>query len=317
MRYFEGRLDEGIRVRNNNILQSGFDDIIDYLRDKEEFMKDLGEAAEKGPEEGETKLLVSSFAFEKKDSGFALSVFIFVDEPDKIDSLGLYYIDFIPRMIELYIDITKLYPNEAEADEEYLENVRLTLEHESTHFMQDTAKSKRKYNEFNRHTYINYVPGEEDEGAKNSINYVLYALFNDIESEAYLSSALYKSGIRDFEMISESFAIGLSVIDDYAKLKGLSINLDGDSYTMKEIRNMIDSEFDEENLYGGKKRSPETIDEVIDFLCTKLAEHYNKEYDGSDKEKAYWVRLYVRESRRRFTTFMKKFNKLAKKYSKN
>lgn len=304
---------EGLRIRDNNVLQAGFDDIINYLRDKKELSADIEKSRSLSKEEDYTYPF-SSFIFTKSEDGFALKVLLYEPITDEMDLHGTYAMGGFPRTLNVFVDFDKLYKNNGdEPNERYLQTLRMAMEHESTHYIQDMPKSKRRYLEDSKRNYINMITTENDNVAEFMVLHFLYVMFNDNEFEAFQTAAAYDSGSEVLVPINDSYAVAVTIVDQWAKEHNVHLNWKNETLP-SDAWDVVD-DYDETKLFGGNKRTPEEIEKVMDFMCDKLAYHYNKTYEGTDKEKEYWARFFVREAYKRYMKFINKFMKNKKKYN--
>lgn len=306
-------INEGLRIKNNNILLSGFEDIKDYLLDYDTLKEEYDEAASRYSKEDNENPVIASFSFRRHTDGFSLDVMLVYNNIKNLGLYGLYIDEFRPRTLLVYVNLDELYPNGKDVDNHCLDSIMNALEHESTHFLQHTD-TKGKMDK--GHEYIMTKANEDEISfAEGSMNHFLYQLFNDIEFEAFLASASYKRVIEDIDALKTSHGITMVTLREYERQNGLSFNWgrlenteDIDS-NIEEIKGNSETETD---IFGEGGMSEENIRHLFDDAMSELAKHYNKTYEESSATK--WANLLIREGSKRYKSFMKKIVKNIYKY---
>lgn len=291
-----------------------------------------------------------AYAQEFEISGQRRNLFVTISHIDADSCPGAYFCNTYsrnphPNTIEVQVNFELLYKNFNEAkkakelilDEDMYEKLISTVEHEMTHYIQYRL---RKLLEPNRNPFHNYsdevIDIEDEDTLEYQIAYLVYFLFNDIEWEAQLTTAAHKNNAETTEILTSYFINAMGYLICYEKIYNEKFKWPADSAAIKMV---FDDFADAEEEGDFEDDIKEDSKKAFEYVVKVMKNHYKPEYayrnelkkagiptDGKHKRliakfvkehprtDKYWVNLFIRECDRRYSKFIKKYNKLVEFY---
>ena len=292
------KLNEGLRIKSDSLFKATIDEIVSYLNDEEAVKADIDNMQ---PDDK----TIRTFNTPSRGIGYQVSIHLLLDKnPDKYNNInGVYVKGTFPPLILICLDPNKFFNEETKA--EHVGTILNTLEHESTHFLQDEDEWFGGYKD--PHSYIEFDTSQyQISYAAHCLGYIMYQLFNSTEFEAFQTSAANGDTIGVVNTLNEAYIVSLDIIYLFAKQLGVMNQL---NFT-DELENMVTNDMKmrtHDEVFGERD-----LDYAVNYVCELVANYYGKEFDRGDE--IYFMKLFMRGMVKKYKSFMTKYKRLVKRY---